>query len=273
MLIATHCEDEATIRAIMAKYRSEYGENVPIKFHPEIRSEEACYKSSSMAVELATKYGTRLHVLHISTAKELELFSSEIPLKEKKITAEACIHHLWFTQDDYAEKGTLIKWNPAVKTAKDRLGIWDGLNANKIDVLATDHAPHTLEEKRDSYFNAPSGGPLVQDAVLAILQKTKEGLITLERAVEKMSHAVADCFEIDNRGYIREGYYADLVVIDPNKSHKVDASTIRYKCGWSPFEGITFDHTIDSTFVNGQLVYTNSGIIEGNTGKRMTFKG
>jgi len=271
MLIATHCEDEATVRANMEKFRQEYGENVPIKYHPIIRSEEACYLSSSMAVELAKKFDTRLHILHISTAKELNLFRNDIPLAEKKITAEACVHHLWFSDENYDEKGTYIKWNPAVKTAADREAIWQAVNDNRIDVLATDHAPHTIEEKENTYFNAPSGGPLVQHAVLAILEKVKERKISIERAVEKMSHAVADCFHIDNRGYIREGYFADLVVVDPNKSYEVNRSNILYKCGWSPFEGTTFSHSIDTTFVNGNIVYANGKVQEGNTGMRMTF--
>lgn len=271
MLIATHCEDEATVRANMEKFRAEYGENVPIKYHPIIRSEEACYLSSSLAVDLAKKFNTRLHILHISTAKELDLFRNDIPLAEKKITAEACVHHLWFADDQYDEKGTLIKWNPAVKTAADRDAIWDAVNDNRIDVFATDHAPHTIEEKDNTYFNAPSGGPLVQHAVLAYLQKAKEGIISVERAVEKMSHAVADCFHVDERGYIREGYFADLVVVDPNKPYSVAKSNILYKCGWSPFEGYTFDHSIDTTFVNGNIVYTKGKVVEGNTGSRMSF--
>jgi dihydroorotase len=271
MLIATHCEDEATVRANMAAYKEQYGEDVPMKYHPIIRSEEACYLSSSLAVGLAKKFGTRLHVLHISTAKELELFDNTIPLKEKKITAEACVHHLWFSDDDYEKKGAFIKWNPAVKTAADREGIWEGVNSNKIDVFATDHAPHTIEEKNGTYFNAPSGGPLVQHAIQAYFQKAKEGKISVERAVEKFAHAVADLFRIVDRGYIREGYFADLVVVDPNKSYTVDKSNILYKCGWSPFEGYTFDHTIDTTFVNGKIVYANGNIVEGNTGSRMTF--
>jgi dihydroorotase len=271
MLIATHCEDEATVRANMASYKEQYGEDVPMKYHPIIRSEEACYLSSSLAVGLAKKFGTRLHVLHISTAKELELFDNTIPLKEKKITAEACVHHLWFSDDDYEKKGAFIKWNPAVKTAADREGIWEGVNSNKIDVFATDHAPHTIEEKNGTYFNAPSGGPLVQHAIQAYFQKAKEGKISVERAVEKFAHAVADLFRIVDRGYIREGYFADLVVVDPNKSYTVDKSNILYKCGWSPFEGYTFDHTIDTTFVNGKIVYANGNIVEGNTGSRMTF--
>jgi dihydroorotase len=263
----------ATVRANMKKFKAQYGENVPIKYHPIIRSEEACYLSSSMAVGLAKKFDTRLHILHISTAKELDLFRNDIPLAEKKITAEACIHHLWFSEEDYEEKGTLIKWNPAVKKASDRAAIWEAVNDNRIDVLATDHAPHTIEEKDNTYFTAPSGGPLVQHAVMGILQKVKEGNISLERAVEKMSHAVADCFHINERGYIREGYFADLVVIDPNESYTVDKSNILYKCGWSPFEGVTFDHSIDTTFVNGRIAYQDGKVIEGNTGSRMTFHG
>lgn len=271
MLIATHCEDEATVRANMEKFKAEYGEDVPIKYHPIIRSEEACYLSSSMAVDLAKKFDARLHILHISTAKELELFRNDIPLAEKRITAEACVHHLWFSDEQYEEKGTFIKWNPAVKTAADRDAIWEAVNDNRIDVFATDHAPHTIEEKENTYFKAPSGGPLVQHAILAYLQKAKEGKITVERAVEKMSHAVAECFHIDERGYIREGYFADLVVVDPNKKYGVDKSNILYKCGWSPFEGYTFDHSIDTTFVNGKIVYTDGKVVEGNTGSRMTF--
>lgn len=273
MLIATHCEDEETVRANMAKFKEEYGEDVPIKYHPIIRSEEACYRSSSLAVGLAKKFGTRLHVLHISTAKELELFDNSNPLKDKKITAEACLHHLWFSDEDYDQKGTFIKWNPAVKTAADREGIWEGVNSDKIDVFATDHAPHTIEEKNSTYFNAPSGGPLVQHAVIGYLQKAKEGKISIERTVEKFSHAVADLFRINERGYIREGYFADLVIVDPNKKYTVDKSNILYKCGWSPFEGVIFDHSIDTTFVNGKIVFQNGQLIEGNTGMRMTFKG
>lgn len=273
MLIATHCEDEATVRKNMELYKEKYGEDVPIKYHPIIRSEEACYLSSSMAVNLAKKYDTRLHILHISTAKELDLFTNEIPLSQKKITAEACIHHLWFSEEDYDAKGTFIKWNPAVKKASDRAAIWEAVNDNRIDVLATDHAPHTIEEKQNNYFNAPSGGPLVQHAVLAILQKVKEGKISLERAVEKMSHAVADCFHIEERGYIREGYFADLVVIDPEQTYEVSKSNVLYKCGWSPFEGVKFDHCIDQTYVNGQLVYANGKLIESDAtpAMRMTF--
>jgi len=272
MLIATHCEDEATIRKNTAIYKEKYGEDMPVKYHPEIRNAEACYISSSLAVSLAKKYDTRLHVLHLSTAKEMELFDNTIPLKDKRITAEACVHHLWFSDKDYDEKGMFIKWNPAVKSQKDQDAVWEGLNSDKIDILATDHAPHTLEEKDNKYFNAPSGGPLVQHAVLAILQKVKEGKISLERAVEKMSHAPAICFEIEKRGYLREGYFADLVVVDPNKKLTVTKDNILYKCGWSPFEGETFDNSIDTTFVSGNIVYKNDKIVEGTNGMRLTFE-
>lgn len=271
MLIATHCEDEATIRNNTVIYKEKYGEDVPMELHPVIRSEEACYLSSSMAVELAKKHGARLHILHISTAKELELFDNSIPLKDKKITAEACVHHLWFSEEDYKTKGAFIKWNPAVKKASDRAAIWKAVNDGRIDVLATDHAPHTLEEKSGTYFKAPSGGPLVQHALLALLEKSKEGLISLEKLVEKTSHAVATMFEIDRRGFIREGYFADLVVVDPNASVTVDKSNILYQCGWSPFEGVTFSHSIDKTFVNGNLVYSDGKVIDGTLGSRLSF--
>ena len=271
MLIATHCEDETTIRKNLAEYMAIYGEDIPIRFHPEIRSAEACYISSSLAVNLAKQYGTRLHILHLSTAREMDLFDASIPLPEKKITAEVCVHHLWFTDKDYETKGALIKWNPAVKTETDREALWRALNEGKLDVIATDHAPHTLEEKSGNYCHAPSGGPLVQHAVLVVLEKVKEGKITLELAVEKMSHAVADCFRIVDRGYIREGYFADLVVIDPDSNYAVSKSNLLYKCGWSPFEGQTFSHTIHSTFVNGNLVYDQGSIIEGNSGQRIMF--
>jgi len=272
MLIATHCEDEATIRKNIEAARAKYGENVPIEQHPYIRSEEACYLSSSMAVRLAKKHGTRLHVLHISTAKELELFDNSIPLEQKRITAEACVHHLWFSEEQYAEKGNFIKWNPAVKKATDRDAIFQGVLDNKIDIIATDHAPHTIEEKNNSYFSAPSGGPLVQHALLAMLEKVEEGKIIIERVVEKMAHAPAILFNILERGFIREGYFADLVIVDPNKKTEVTKASLLYKCGWSPFEGFIFSNTIDSTFVNGNIVYTDQKIIESNNGARLLFK-
>jgi dihydroorotase len=270
MLIATHCEDELTIKANIEKYKAIYGEDVPIEMHPVIRNEEACYLSSSLAVRLAKKFNTRLHILHISTAKELALFDNTIPLEQKMITAEACIHHMCFSDEDYKTKGNFIKWNPAVKTASDRDAIFQGVLDNKIDVIATDHAPHTLEEKNQSYFKAPSGGPLVQHALQAMLEKVKEGKISIERVVEKMAHAPAILFKIQNRGFIREGYFADLVVVDAI-SQTVTKENLLYKCGWSPFEGTTFSHSILKTFVNGNLVYDNGKIIEGTTGARMTF--
>lgn len=271
MLIATHCEDEATIRRNSELARQKYGEEVPIWEHPLIRSAEACYLSSSMAVRLAKKHGTRLHVLHISTAREVELFENTLPLEQKKITAEACVHHLWFSDADYAQKGNLIKWNPAVKTAADRAGIWQGVLDNRIDVIATDHAPHTLEEKGNTYFKSPSGGPLVQQALLAMLEKAKDGQISVERVVEKMAHAPAQLFGIEGRGFIREGYFADLVVVDPSKSVEVTSESILYQCGWSPFEGQRFSHSIDATFVNGNCVYANGKIVDGTRGQRLLF--
>ncbi len=270
-LIATHCEDEATIKHNLAKAKERFGLEIPIEMHPIIRSQEACYLSSSFAVELAKKTGARLHVLHISSGKETALFSNTLPLKEKKITAEACVHHLWFSDDDYAMKGNLIKWNPAVKTQEDRTAIWKAVLENRIDVIATDHAPHTLEEKEQNYLNAPSGGPLVQHALLAMLEKSIQGVISIERIVEKMAHAPADLFRIENRGYIKEGYFADLVEINPKHKTAVSRNNLFYKCGWSPFEGITFSHEVSRTFVNGRLVYEGGNMIEGSNGKRLLF--
>ncbi|PQJ75444.1 dihydroorotase [Polaribacter gangjinensis] len=271
MIISVHCEDEATIRKNTAIYTEKFGENIPIKYHPIIRSEESCYISSSKAIELAKKTGARLHIFHVSTEKETHLFRNDIPLEEKQITAEVCIHHLWFNDADYDEKGTFIKWNPAVKTEKDRQGLWKALLDDRIDVLATDHAPHTLEEKNNVYSKAPSGGPLVQHAVMAILEKVKDGVISIEKAVEKMSHNPAKLFQIEKRGFIKEGYFADIVLIDPNKPQTVSKDNILYKCGWSPFEGTTFSHTITHTFVNGNLVYENGKFNENIRGKRLTF--
>ncbi|MBW7868012.1 MAG: dihydroorotase [Brumimicrobium sp.] len=271
MLIATHCEDEATIRRNMELFREKYGENVPIQYHPEIRSDEACYLSSSLAVSLAKKHGARLHVLHISTAKELSLFENITPLAQKRITAEACVHHLWFSEEDYAAKGTYIKWNPAVKKASDREAIWKAVLDNRIDVIATDHAPHTIEEKEQSYFKAPSGGPLVQHALLALFEKSLQGVISKERIIEKTAHAPATLFGVKNRGFIREGYFADLVLIDPTQTTTVTKENILYKCGWSPFEGTTFSHKIEKTFVNGNLVYDQDKIVSEATGRRLTF--
>ncbi len=271
ILIATHCEDEATIQANIKIYKEKYGENVPVEYHPLIRNAEACYKSSSMAVELAKKYDTRLHILHISTEKEIALFDNSIPLEQKLITAEACVHHLWFSDEDYKTKGNFIKWNPAVKSSTDRDAIWKALLEDKIDVVATDHAPHTLEEKNQSYFKAPSGGPLVQHALLAMLEKAKEGKITIEKVVEKMAHAPAILFKIEDRGFIREGYYADLVIVNPLEGITVSKENILTKCGWSPFEGNHFSHTIEKTFVNGNLVFSNGNIIENGSGSRLLF--
>ena len=270
--ISVHCEDEETIRKNTQEFIDKYGEDIPVKNHPIIRSEEACYLSSSKAIELAKKTGARLHVFHLSTAKEMELFRNDIPLKEKQITAEVCIHHLWFSDKDYDEKGTLIKWNPAVKTENDRDALWEALLDDRIDVIATDHAPHTFEEKNNKYTKAPSGGPLVQHAVIAILEKVKEGIIPIEKAVEKMSHNPAILFNIEKRGYIKEGYYADLVLIDPNRDWMVEKSNLLYKCGWSPFEGQKFSTKITHTFVNGNLVY-NDGIFNDEVkGKRLVFE-
>ncbi len=271
MLIATHCEDENTIKTNLEKAKTLYGEHIPIQEHPIIRSEEACYKSSAFAVSMARKYGSRLHVLHISTEKETHLFDNTIPLEQKKITAEACIHHLWFTEKDYNSKGNFIKWNPAVKKESDRLGIWKALLDNRIDVIATDHAPHTLQEKNQSYFNAPSGGPLVQHGLLAMLEKVKEGEISLEKIVDKMCHSPAILFRIKERGFIREGYKADLVVISQEKSPIVTKENCLYSCAWSPFEGIQFSHTIEKTFVNGNIVFKDNTIYDGKLGQRLIF--
>jgi len=271
MLIATHCEDENTIKANLEKAKTLYGEHIPIQEHPIIRSEEACYKSSAFAVSMARKHGSRLHVLHISTEKETHLFDNTIPLEQKKITAEACIHHLWFTEKDYNSKGNFIKWNPAVKKESDRLGIWKALLDNRIDVIATDHAPHTLQEKNQSYFNAPSGGPLVQHGLLAMLEKVKQGEISLEKIVDKMCHSPAILFRIKERGFIREGYKADLVVISQEKSLIVTKENCLYSCAWSPFEGIQFSHSIEKTFVNGNIVFKDNTIYDDNLGQRLIF--
>ena len=271
MLIATHCEDEQTIQRNLQDAKEKYGENIPIGQHPVIRNEEACYLSSSLAVSLAKKYNARLHVLHISTAKETALFDADTPLAEKNITAEACVHHLWFTEDDYSTFGTKIKWNPAVKSKSDRDGIWAALLDNRIDVVATDHAPHTLEEKNNNYLNAPSGGPLVQHALLSMFEHAKNGKISIERIVEKMAHNPAILFRVEKRGYIREGYFADLVVVKPEASEIVAKENILYQCQWSPFEGTKFSYSIDKTFVNGSLVYDRGEIIEAGNGKRLSF--
>jgi dihydroorotase len=271
LLIATHCEDEQTIRNNTNHYRNLYGNNVTIDMHPKIRSEEACYLSSSFAVGLAKSYDTRLHILHISTEKEISLFSNDLPLKEKRITAEACIHHLWFSEDDYKNKGNFIKWNPAIKTKRDKEAILKAVLNNTIDVIATDHAPHTIDEKSQSYLDSPSGGPLVQHGLLAMLELHKQKKISLVKIAEKMSHNVAECFQISNRGFIREGYAADLVLVDLNKPQTVAKSNILYKCGWSPFEGVTFSASVCNTFVNGNHVYNNGKIDETVKGQRLIF--
>ena len=271
MLIAVHCEDEATIRANTAKMKAEFGEDLPIRYHPVIRNVEACYKSSSLAVRLAKEHNTRLHILHISTEKETELFRNDIPLEEKRITAEACVHHLWFDDSNYDEKGTYIKWNPAVKSAADREGVWKALLDDRIDIIATDHAPHTQGEKENTYFNAPSGGPLVQHALVALLEFYHQGKVSLEWIVNKMCHAPATCFQLKERGFIRPGYFADLVVVDLEKSWRVEKDNILYDCGWSPFEGETFKSSVEKTFVNGNLVYDNGTFDEQTRGMRLEF--
>ena len=271
MLIAVHCEDEETIQENTIKAKKKFGEEVPISEHANIRSAEACYKSSSMAVELAKKHNTRLHVFHLSTEKEIALFDNQLPLLEKRITAEVCIHHLWFDSRDYAKKGTLIKWNPAVKKESDKNALFQALLDDKLDVIATDHAPHTLEEKSTTYFNTPSGGPLVQHALPAMLSFANQGKIGLEKVVEKMCHSPAICFQIENRGFIRESYFADLVLVDLNNPLEVTKENILYKCGWSPFEGEIFNAQITHTLVNGHIAYEHGGFDETQRGMRLTF--
>ncbi|TNE79182.1 MAG: dihydroorotase [Bacteroidetes bacterium] len=270
-LIITHCEDEATIRENLAHYQARYGDDIPMIYHPEIRSEEACYLSSSSAVELAKRHNTRLHIYHISTGAETALFENTIPLSEKRITAEACIHHLWFSDEDYAEKGSFIKWNPAVKTALDREQIWKALLDGRIDVIATDHAPHTREEKIAPYTSAPSGGPLVQHAVQAMFDFVAQGKISIEQVVEKMCHNPAILFRIKDRGYIREGYHADLTLVDPASPYTVSSGNILSKCGWSPFEGHQFKSTIRATWVNGNLVWNGQKVHEQRSAQRLEF--
>jgi dihydroorotase len=271
MLIAVHCEDEQTIQENTIQAKKEFGEEVPISEHPNIRSTEACYKSSSMAVELAKKHNTRLHVFHLSTEKEISLFDNTLPLAKKLITAEVCIHHLWFDESKYAEKGTLIKWNPAVKKASDKEALFQALLDDKLDVIATDHAPHTLKEKSNTYFNAPSGGPLVQHALPAMLAFVKHEKISIEKVVEKMCHNPAICFKVENRGFIREGYFADLVLVNLDKPWEVNKNNILYKCGWSPFEGEIFNAQITHTFVNGHIAYEYGNFDETQRGMRLTF--
>jgi len=271
MVISAHCEDETTIKNNLAIYKEKYGDAIPVKYHGLIRSEDACYISSSKAIALAKKTGARFHVFHLSTGKETALFRNDIPLAEKKITAEVCLHHLWFSDEDYETKGTHIKWNPAVKTANDRAQLWEALLDDRIDVIATDHAPHTLEEKSNVYTSAPSGGPLVQHALPGMLQAYHQGKIRLEKIVEKMCHNPAILFQIEKRGYIREGYFADLVVVDMQSPWEVTKENIVYKCGWSPFTGTTFTSKITHTFVNGHLAYENGSFSEKKNAKRLTF--
>ena len=271
LLIAVHCEDEQTIRENTEKAKATYGDDIPMDQHPIIRSAEACYKSSSTAIALAKKTGARLHVFHISTGKETELFDNTLPLKDKKITAEVCVHHLYFSDADYATKGSFIKWNPAVKTAQDREEIWEALLDNRIDVIATDHAPHTLEEKSQKYLQAPSGGPLVQHSLITMLEFAKQGKISVERVVEKMCHNPAIIFEIEGRGYLREGYFADIAIVNPNSELTVTKDNVLYKCGWSPLEGVTFHSTVETTLVNGNIAMENGVIAEQTFGQRLLF--
>jgi dihydroorotase len=271
MLIAVHCEDEETIKKNLERYKIQFGEDIPVECHHLIRSAEACYLSSSKAIELAKKTGARLHVFHLSTAKEMELFTNKIPLEEKQITAEVCVHHLWFSDADYKTKGNLIKWNPAVKTAEDRTALWEALLDDRIDVIATDHAPHTLEEKKQSYLKAPSGGPLVQHALVAMFEANHQGKISVEKIVEKMCHNPAKIFKIEKRGFIKEGFYADLAIVNPSLPWNVKRENILAKCGWSPFEGYNFKSRITHTFVNGALVYQNFKVKDIRVGKRLLF--
>ena len=271
MVISAHCEDESTIRHNLDHYLTQYGDDIPIRFHPLIRSEEACYISSSSAIRLAAKTGARLHVFHLSTAKETDLFRNDIPLEEKKITAEVCLHHLWFSDEDYEEKGTLIKWNPAIKTKKDRSKLWEALLDDRIDIVATDHAPHTIDEKSQPYVLAPSGGPLVQHALVAMLENYLGGRIALEHIVTKMCHNPAILFDIEDRGFLREGYFADIAVVCTDDSWQVTKDNILYKCGWSPFEGYRFRSKITHTFINGALVYDKGMLTGQKNAMRLTF--
>lgn len=272
MLIATHCEDEATIRKNTAIYEEKYGDDIPMEAHPLIRNTDACYISSKMATDLAKEYNSRLHILHISTAKEVELFTNNIPLRDKRITAEVCVHHLTFNDADYAKKGSLIKCNPAIKSAADQDALWDALNSDKFDIVATDHAPHTWNEKQNKYKKAPSGLPLVQHSLQLMMEHAKNGRITVEKVIEKMCHAPADLFSIEKRGYLREGYYADVVVLDPNKSETVTKDSVHYKCGWSPLEGFAFSSSISHTIVSGHLAYSQGVFNEDVKGKRLMFE-
>lgn len=271
LLIAVHAEKEEIIKRNIAYYTQKYGEDLDISFHSKIRSEEACYASSSEAVELATRLGTRLHILHLSTAKETTLLDNKLPLKDKKITGEVCVHHLWFHDGDYALFGNRIKWNPSIKTLADRTALREAVNNDKIDIIATDHAPHLLSEKEGSCLKAASGGPLVQHSLIVMLELAMEGRFTYEKVVDKMAHKPAELFHIDRRGYIRPGYYADLVLIDPNKTWTVSKENILTKCGWSPFEGYTFHHAVDTTWVNGEIVWQDGQIRDNVHGKELKY--
>ncbi len=272
MLIATHCEDEETIRRNTEKYKNQFGETLPFRYHPFIRSEEACYRSSSLAVELASRYNARLHILHLSTARELTLLSNECPLKQKKITGEVCVHHLWFSDKDYERLGARIKWNPAIKTQQDRDALREALKNDTLDVLATDHAPHTLEEKNNPYFTAPSGGPLVQHSLIALFEMNQKDIFSKKLIIEKMCHAPATMFGVKKRGFIRKGYYADLVLVKPGVRDLVTDESVHYKCQWSPFSGTTFSHRVTHTWVNGQLVFENGTFHEHQKGKALIFE-
>ncbi len=270
-LVAVHCEHEPTIQENLQRYRKQYGDDIPFEAHPKIRSHKACFLSSQYAVNLAKKHGTRLHVLHLSTADEIMLFNNDRPLSEKQITGEVCVHHLWFTEADYKDKQSFIKWNPAIKTAQDAEALLQALKDDVLDVIATDHAPHTLAEKQNDYMHAPSGAPMVQHSLVAMLEMSKQGKIAIEQVVDKMCHKPADLFQIEKRGYIREGYYADLVVVDPNDTWTVNKDNILYKCAWSPLEGQSFNHKVHYTFVNGQLVYEKGKIYSRFKGQRLVF--
>jgi len=271
LVISAHCEDETTIKRNLEAAKETYGDAIPFEMHPKIRSAEACYLSSSNAIELAKQTGARLHVFHLSTAVETDLFSNAIPLHEKKITAEVCLHHLWFSEQDYKEKGSLIKWNPAVKSAEDRAGLWKALLDDRIDIVATDHAPHTLEEKNNPYVNAPSGGPLIQHSLIGMMEKYNQGMISLEQIVQKMCHNPAILFDLQDRGYLREGYFADIAVVAPNSKWSVSKENIAYKCGWSPFEGVEFSNRVTHTFINGHLGYVNGEFSKDRNAKRLEF--
>lgn len=271
MLIAAHCEDEQTVRDRTAQYVEKYGENIPMSCHPEIRNVEACYKSSSMGMELAKTYGTRFHILHISTAEELDLFTNAIPLTEKKVTSEVCVHHLYFSKDDYAQLGSKVKCNPAIKESRHRDALLKALLDDRLDIIATDHAPHTMEEKSNSYLKAPSGLPLVQHALNIMLDFYHQGKISLEKIVEKMCHAPAQCFHVRERGYLREGYWADIAIVDLQEAWTISKSNILYKCGWSPLEGKDLNGKVSHTFVSGYLAYENGQFAKFKSGERLLF--